>query len=238
MTTEPTAEKKGLVDAADRMLRELMRTPRFKESLIILLSNIDPHSARSLARTLFWEDPGVILSLFGALPDLINVLGEFLAEAVNQMRSLPLPLMQDFMRKIVAGVDGEAFGEAAGGLLSMSLELGEEGSPVAAAFDGLKEGFRKGFTSVAGEDALVEAAGRWMKKAGGRAKDKDSSTYRRVRMIAELLQENPDFVQHVLRPVLAPATRAQRKRAASQKKTGGPSTRESKTAEKSGGEEE
>jgi hypothetical protein len=203
-----------LIDATERILRELMHTPKFKESLIILLSNIDPPAARGLVRTLFWEDPGVLLSFFGALPDLINVGGEAMAEMVVQMGSLPAPLLQDFLNKVVSGIDGKSWGEAIGGLATLPLGLDEEGNALKQGLEAVGQDFKEGYGQSAGEEVFLPWLNGWMERTAAEAKDKESATHALVQGIVKAVKNNPEFVEHVLRPILGPATRAPRKKSA------------------------
>jgi hypothetical protein len=219
MTEEITMEKKGLIDALDRIARELMRSSKFKESLIIILSNIDPPAARSLVRTLFWEDPGVLLSFFGALPNILNVGGEAMAEMVVQMGSLPPPLMQDFMEKIVSGLDGAVVGEAVGGMVNLTQTLRGEGSPIEQSMSDLRADFSRAYSETAGEAPLINGLEGWMAVVAERAKDKESTTYAFIQEASKAMKKNPDFVKHVLKPLLEPALKAPAKKAAAKKTT-------------------
>jgi hypothetical protein len=221
MPEEITIEKKGLIDALDRIARELMRSSKFKESLIIILSNIDPPAARSLVRTLFWEDPGVLLSFFGALPNILNVGGEAMAEMVVQMNSLPPPLMQDFMEKIVSGLDGAVVGEAVGGMVNLSRTLQGEGSPFVGGMSALRADFSQAYQETAGEAPFLGQLEDWMATVAERAKDKESTTYAFIQEASKAMKSNPDFVKHVLKPLLEPALKAPapRKKSTAKKST-------------------
>ena len=232
MAEEITIEKKGLIDALDRIARELMRSSKFKESLIIILSNIDPPAARSLVRTLFWEDPGVLLSFFGALPNILNVGGEAMAEMVVQMSSLPPPLMQDFMEKIVSGLDGAVVGETVGGMVNLSQTLRGEGSPLEEGMSALRADFSRAYQETAGEAPLISGLEDWMATVAERAKDKDSTTYAFIREASKAMKKNPDFVKHVLKPLLEPAMKAPPKKAAAKKSTAKKSTAKGSQASK------
>ncbi len=200
-------ETKGLVDAADRILRELIRTPKFKDGLMILLSSIDPPSARSLVRTLFWEDPGLFMSILGSLPGLMNLGAEALAEVAAQMNALPAPLLHDLLERVVAGIDGASAGEAAGGLVGLALSLNPAGedSDIAKSLSALGSGFGRAYKEAAGEATLAGRLDAWMASAAAKARDKESATYAFIRSAGEALRNNPDFVENVLKPLLAPA---------------------------------
>ena len=205
MSSDATAgiEKKGIVDGADRIARELLSNSKFKQSLIILLSSVDPQSARGLVRTLFWEDPEILLSIMGALPDLINTGIEATAEIAEQVKSMPAPILQQLAGLVITKIDGFSLGEAAGSLASIDLGLAEESSNVFDGLDNLRREFKEGYRESGGEELLLSRLSGWMKKTAVEARDKNSSTHALICGIGTALEENPDFVEHVLKPILA-----------------------------------
>jgi hypothetical protein len=205
-------ETKGLVDAADRILRELIRTPKFKEGVIILLNSIDPPAARSLVRTLFWGDPGLLMSVMSSLPAITNVAAEALAEVAAQMNSMPAPLLQAFLDRVVSGIDGTAAGEATGGLVgvALSLNLAEEDSDLAKSLSTLGNDFGRAYTAAAGDSLLTSRMESWMAGIAEKAQDEKSTTYAFIQAAGKAMQSNPDFVDRVLKPLLAPALKTPR----------------------------
>lgn len=214
--TKGEAESRGLVDAADRILRELIRTPKFKETVIVLLNSIDPPAARRLVRTLFWQDPGLFMSLLASLPALINVAFEALAESTNQMNSMPPPLVKDLLNRVVAGLDGAAAGEAAGGLVKMalSLDLADGEGALRKALSSFMGEFTSSCSRTLAGAPLAERLSAWMARTAERAQDKTTYTHAFIQACNRALAENPDFARHVLKPLLeAPAGTAARKTA-------------------------
>lgn len=212
-------ETKGLIDAADRIMRELIRTPKFKETIIILLKSIDPPAARSLVRTLFWQDPGLLMSVMGSLPEMINVGSEALAEVAAQMDSMPAPLLRDFLNRIVFGLDGTAAGEAAGGMVSMvlSLDLRDEDNVIKNGLAAFGQDFRRAYGQAVGEETLTSRLDDWMATIAAKAKDKESATYAFIQAAGKAMKKNPDFVKHVLKPLLDPALKTPAKKSAAKK---------------------
>ncbi len=225
-------EKKGIVDAADRILRELIRTPKFKETIIILLNSIDPPAARSLVRTFFWEDPGLLMSVMGSLPALINVGSEAMAEMAVQMSTMPAPLLQDFLDRIVAGIDGAAVGEAAGSMVStlLSLDLAKEESALKRSFAAVGEDFGRAYKEAVGEATLTSRLDTWMAGVAAQARDRDSAIHAFIKAAGEAMKGNPDFVKHVLKPLLEPAMKAPVEKSASKVKK--PAKKGSSTAKR------
>ncbi|MFW6113913.1 MAG: hypothetical protein ACOC78_03210, partial [Actinomycetota bacterium] len=136
---------------SERLTREIMRTPALKELVLLQLKDIDPDAAPGLVRTLLWEDPGVSLSLFGALPDAVNWLMEFLLEMGKQFNGLPEPLLKDFLGRVGEGIDVErlkevpaVYGQLLGRLLAGDAETAEQaralaGQAVSAAISGVDQ---------------------------------------------------------------------------------------------------
>lgn len=217
--TMTAIQTRGLVDAADRILGELIRTPKFKEAVLILLNSIDPPAARSLVRTLFWDDPALLMSLMGSLPGIVNLVGEALAEVAAQMSSMPAPLLQNFLDRVISGIDGAVMGEAAGGLVSMalSLDLGDEDNLLAKSLSDLGEDFGPAYTAAAGENPLTQRLDAWMASAAAKAKDKDSATHAFIQSAGKAMKKNPDFVKHVLKPLLEPALKTPAKKSTAKK---------------------
>ncbi|MBC7254388.1 MAG: hypothetical protein H5T72_10540 [Actinobacteria bacterium] len=230
--TRTEMETRGLVDALDRILRQLIRTPKFKETVITLLNAVDPPAARRLVRTIFWQDPGLLMSVMGTLPAILNTGFQALAEVAAQMNSMPSPLLQDLLHRVVEGLDGAALGEAAGGLVKMGLSLGvsEKDSGLRRSLSSLRGDFSSSFSAALGEASLAERLSAWMAAAAERARDKESSTHAFIQAFKGALKENPDFAKHVMQPLLELPAKSPAKKAASKsgaakksaaKKTGG-----------------
>jgi len=95
----------------ERILKEIIATPALKEVFLLQIKDIKPETASGLVKTLLWGDPGISMSLFGALPDAVNWLLEFLLELGRQLNGLPEPLLKDILSRIGAGIDRERLGE-------------------------------------------------------------------------------------------------------------------------------
>jgi hypothetical protein len=92
---------------SERIAREIMATPALKELILLQMKDIKAETAPGLVRTLLWGDPGISMSLFGALPDAINWMLELLLELGRQLNGLPEPLLKDILGQVGMGIDGE-----------------------------------------------------------------------------------------------------------------------------------
>lgn len=91
----------------ERIMREVIATPALKELIILQMKDIKPETAPGVVKTLLWGDPGISMSLFGALPDAVNWLLELLLELGRQLNGLPEPLLKDILGQVGGGIDGE-----------------------------------------------------------------------------------------------------------------------------------
>lgn len=99
---------KGVIDLSDRILKELLKKPSFKDGVRTVLTNIDPESSRRLVRTLLWQDPEFSLSLISALPPVVNAALSGIDELLIQLQEKMSPLLlHDFLRSMASSVDRE-----------------------------------------------------------------------------------------------------------------------------------
>jgi len=99
---------KGVIDLADRVLKELLKKPAFKDGVRTVLTNIEPASSRHFVRTLMWQDPEFFLALISALPPIVNAAITGIDELLIQLREKMSPLLlHDFLRSMASSVDRE-----------------------------------------------------------------------------------------------------------------------------------
>jgi len=116
---------------SERILKEVMATPALKELVILQMKDIKPDTAPGVVKMLLWGDPGISMSLFGALPEAVNWLLELLLELGRQLNGLPEPLLKDILGQVGGGIDGERlkqFPEIYGQLIRRIL-IGEGKTP-------------------------------------------------------------------------------------------------------------
>jgi hypothetical protein len=157
---EASVSKKGPIEGSSRILRELLRSPRFKQTMNILLREMDPENVSLLVRTLVHEDPDFFLSLLGATPSLINVGMKGLVDTTKEMLNFPPELLEGFLTETAEELDAEQIGEAAGLALLLTINAVDSEHPmIDFAGRDFAARFRKGLaSSVSGEADSVAGA--------------------------------------------------------------------------------
>ncbi len=148
----PEGQGAGLLDAAARVLRELLRTPRFKQAVKILLNSVDPESAPELARTLVWEDTDLFLSLLSTLPRLLNALVRLALELSEQLGNFTPDLLDAYLGRLLEEVDGESAGEALGQAASLVGRVREAGEAAEGSASRLLEAVVRGYARGIGRE--------------------------------------------------------------------------------------
>ncbi len=149
----------------ERVLREIIATPALKEIILLQMKDIKPETAPGLIKTLLWGDPGISMSLFGALPDAVNWLLELLLELGRQLNGLPEPLLKDILGQVGGGIDAERLRRLAEiyGRLARRLAVGEAASPEearAAVIGAVNEALGRLETFTSGLEARREEVAR------------------------------------------------------------------------------
>lgn len=97
---------KGVIDLTDRVLKELLKKPGFKEGVRTVLQNVDPDASRRLVKTLMWQDPEFFLGLLGAVPSVVNSVLQGVDEMLIQINEKFSPLLlHDFMKALIVSID-------------------------------------------------------------------------------------------------------------------------------------
>lgn len=217
--TEPKLPRTGPIEGTSRVLRELLRTPRFRKTVSILLSELDPENTGLLVRTFIWEDPEFFLSLFGAAPDITNVVINALLELPRQLSTFPPVMLTGFLEEAIGALDAEHLGEAVGRIWLLIVSLGESGGgeALAGAGSGFARGFKKGLAGVLSEacgengaagfaERVLPAIGSAAAKLGREAAREGSETAAAVKKIAggirKMAMDNPDFFIAVVAPLV------------------------------------
>ncbi|MDD3719136.1 MAG: hypothetical protein PHP28_10805 [Actinomycetota bacterium] len=139
-------EKQGM---GERVLRELLKSPKFKAELRLLASGIDPAGAAGLVRTFLWDDVETFMGTTSAAPAMVNYLVQVARELVAQLNTFPPAILIAFLAQLVKEVDFKAMEETVGELRLLLERL----TPVV-------EGLREASSGVADALGAAGAAGK------------------------------------------------------------------------------
>jgi hypothetical protein len=115
---------RGIVDAGNRVLEQVLAKTCFKDDLRALLMNIDPENAPKFVRTLLGKDVEVPLAIVSALPGLANTLILMADELAAQMNEkFPPPLLQGFAASLLNEIDQQALSRAVSGITQLVRTL-------------------------------------------------------------------------------------------------------------------
>ncbi len=119
---EETAEGGGY-SALPGIVRELIRTPGFKELLLLHLRDINPDNAREVVKAAIWEDVVFTMSALGATPQMVNWLTEALIELGVQLNNFTLDILRDFLVKLGQDLDVEKLKSLPGAFAPLANDL-------------------------------------------------------------------------------------------------------------------
>jgi len=208
-------ERKGVIEGGSRVTRELMRSPRFRQTLRILLRELDPENTPLLVRALTQEDPELFLSLLGSLPAMANIGIEGAHELLRQLHEVPHGTFIAFIPELIEGVEAEKLGELSGMLLALSLSVVmADNDELNRAHRQFKDDFTQGLSSALRKhqvdssqvidlalDRCSSIAARW----GDQAAKKDSPAQKNIQKLArgllDVAKENPEFIANVIQPI-------------------------------------
>jgi hypothetical protein len=100
--------------AVTRVVREMLRTPSFKELVKIWISTADREKAKGFVNTVLWEDFEFTLSLMSVFPELINYMVEALLEMSTSLEQLPSELLDTFVISLFGRIDTDRMKEIPG----------------------------------------------------------------------------------------------------------------------------
>lgn len=210
---EETSSRPGVLDMSNRILKELLRTPKFKAQVKVVLNSLDPPAAAELVRTLMWEDTELFLSLVGVFPELLNALLTGGREFTERMDQYPAPLLAAFAAQIIDKLDGEALGSLLSAIPELFSRLKSvQGEPLQQSLAGLCRRVRFGLGAE--ESGLAAAAlavlqpflQQQIRQLTAEAGKEGSETRKLIQglshTLVEALKENPDFITYVYMPFL------------------------------------
>ncbi len=99
--------------AGPEVIKELLRTPLFKDLLTLSLRDAFSGVPRELAKTLLWEDAPFSLGLLGNLPKMMGFFLALLDELGRQLQNVPPEMLREFASQMMKNLEipGPAAGE-------------------------------------------------------------------------------------------------------------------------------
>jgi len=95
-----------------RVVRQVLRTPAFREILHLHLSEVGRGEARAVVRALLREDPEVGLGVASVTPRLIDTVTESLVELGREVANMPPALLDAYVDQVVRDLDAGTLREA------------------------------------------------------------------------------------------------------------------------------
>jgi len=117
--------KQGWIEAASRLLRVALQSPRARGGLRTVLGYLDPDHAPELVRTALSTDPELPHAVLGALPDAANIVIEVVAALVREACGRPAALVREAVDQLKARVRVRTLGQATGAVLARVVALGQ-----------------------------------------------------------------------------------------------------------------
>ena len=113
------------------ILKQILKTPVYKDILRGNLNEMNPNSGSSLVKTLVREDPEVFLSLISSLPTCINTLTSAVSELAVQLENMyPPEILKSYLLSLAEDIDKKAIGECSAAWLKLVSSLWEVSSDV------------------------------------------------------------------------------------------------------------
>lgn len=215
------AKRQGIFDAAARVLAEVLKTPRIRQSVRIVLNNLDPENAAAVVRAATQTDPELFLSALGSLPAFSNACLAANAEGLDHARNFAPALLAEQAALLLEETDVAQLGANLASTCALILSVVDRPDrAVADALDDARTRFAAGFAAQLERDGLdaetlVDAMFGHLHRA---IADPDSTTSRAVNRVAvglgELIRQNPAVVENVVKPLAEAASQIRAKEAA------------------------
>jgi len=125
MRFEATNKTRGSI------LKQILKTPVYKDILRVNLNEMNPDSGSSLVKTLVREDPDVFLSLISTLPTFINTLINAAGELAVQLGNMyPPETLKSFLMSLAEDIDKKAISECSAAWSKLFSSLWQASSDV------------------------------------------------------------------------------------------------------------
>jgi hypothetical protein len=206
--------RQGWLEAASRLLRVTLRSPRAKNSLGVVLRHLDPDYAPQLVETALHTDPELPHAIIGALPDGLNIVIEVFSGLVQDLTQRPTALVREALESLKPRLRVRTLGHALGQGLAKGVALlrdteSESPSLGSELVDGIVEGLHS--EGIGAGDAASELIA-WgaesllaeLERQVQDNPDLPDALEDLSATLGDLLKRHPQAVQRVLVPLLSP----------------------------------
>ncbi len=193
MSDQPKS-RSGVIEGSSRVLREILRTPRTRRSLEVILDNLDSENAALLVDALT-DDPGLSMDLAVSAPALANTATVASHRLLSLLASVPPELLRELVPELIGELEARRLGETVGMALALALRAtdSDEAAAAAGAFgEGFAEGLREALQDAG--QAPGDALQRGMRWSLTLAPPLAEQLHR-------MAQEDPAFVREALGPL-------------------------------------
>lgn len=119
-------ENNAVMPAEGGVMKEVLSTPFVKDLIRINLQNIKPDKSHPVVNALIWQDPEVILSVLGSIPQVVNSCTGALAEAGKQLNEkFSSELLREYVGSILKDIDTEELKALAEAYVALGKNLWE-----------------------------------------------------------------------------------------------------------------
>ncbi len=148
MSDSNLPKQKGILEGSSRVIRELLRSPTVKQSLRVLMRDLDPHNAPLLVKALTQADPELTFSALASLPAIINSAAEAGLEISAEASNVTFALREEFFAQFTSDIDAEKLGRLFAEILILKAEfLSHENQSQREAGQVFAKDFAAGFSS-------------------------------------------------------------------------------------------
>jgi hypothetical protein len=108
------------------VIKELIKRPFIKGMIRRRLKEITPEEARSLVKTILWQDIEVVFGFMGALPSFINAAAAALGTLAHELNTRVSPEMsRGFARSLIQDIDTAIIKDSAQEMAALSSSIFE-----------------------------------------------------------------------------------------------------------------
>lgn len=162
--SDSMATDAGVLEGTSRVLRELLRSPKTRQSIAVLLDHLDPDNAGLLVDALT-DDPALNMDLVVSTPAAANATTVLCHRLLSQLASAPPELIRELAPRLIGEIDARRLGETVGLAFALALRA-TDSDDGAAALGALGDGFTEGLRTALQEselppDEVLERGVRW-----------------------------------------------------------------------------